>query len=81
MALTKDQIDEIQARLRDLGLPEGILSEEYVDHICCDVEERMSSGANFQDAMHRVFDEIDTGSSENFNCAPPLSGLSGPSTY
>lgn len=66
MALTKDQIDEIQARLRDLGLPEGILSEEYVDHVCCDVEERMSSGANFQDAMHRVFDEIDTGQLRKF---------------
>src|SRR5690606_40287232 len=66
MALTKDQIDEIRARLRDLGLPEGILSEEYVDHVCCDVEERMSSGANFQDAMHRAFDEIDTGQLRKF---------------
>src|SRR5690606_23413861 len=59
MALTNDHIDQIRTQLRRLGVPDGILSDEYLDHVCCDIEDRMSNGISFQDSMQQVFREID----------------------
>lgn len=59
MPLVANQIDLIKKELQGRGLLEGPLSEEFVDHVCCDVEERMSAGENFQLAIRQILSEID----------------------
>lgn len=59
MPLRKDQIDHIREQLRNHGLAEGPLHEEFLDHVCCDAEERMAAGTDFQQAVVHILKEID----------------------
>ncbi len=52
--LSKDQIDFIRNNLKDRNVSRSILFEEWVDHVCCDVETMMNKGVSFDEAFSRV---------------------------
>jgi hypothetical protein len=56
--MTSDQRNTIQAILADRGLTFTPLQEEMIDHIGCDVEQLMSSGTSFEEALQRTLDGI-----------------------
>lgn len=59
MPLHKDQIDHIKEQLRNRGLANGPLDDELLDHVCCDVEKRMSAGTDFHQTLTQILREID----------------------
>ncbi|MEZ4943907.1 MAG: ABC transporter permease [Cyclobacteriaceae bacterium] len=50
MKLKNSQIDFIEQDLRDKGILFDDLREDLVDHICCEVEQKMEEGMTFMDA-------------------------------
>ncbi|MEQ9412895.1 MAG: ABC transporter permease, partial [Cyclobacteriaceae bacterium] len=50
MKLKNSQIDFIEQDLRDKGILFDDLREDLVDHICCEVEQKMEAGMTFMDA-------------------------------
>ena len=56
--LSEVQIFFIENKLTELGLAYLPLKEEYLDHICCQVENELVAGQTFQQATHVVFEVI-----------------------
>jgi len=59
MPLSKSEIDYIRYDLRKKGLAGGDLFEELVDHVCCEMEERVGEGSAFKKAYEEVIQNID----------------------
>ncbi len=56
--LSFEQIEFIKKDLRERSLSRSFLFNEYVDHICCDVENLMNKGKNFEDAYSIILKSI-----------------------
>ena len=56
--LTEAQVFLVEKKLSDLGLAYLPLKEEFLDHVCCLVEEKIANGQNIQQAIHVVFEAI-----------------------
>lgn len=56
--LTSDQKNKLKAFLEQKGLSFKPLLDEMVDHISCDLEERMEGGFSFHDAWHQSVAEL-----------------------
>jgi hypothetical protein len=52
--LNKDQIEQIRKDLEDQQESRSFLFNEWVDHVCCDVESLMNKGLSFEESLHRV---------------------------
>ncbi|KPL21121.1 MAG: hypothetical protein AMS23_09830, partial [Bacteroides sp. SM1_62] len=52
--LNKDQIDFIRNDLKKRTLSRSFLFNEWVDHVCCDVETMMNRGLSFEDAYGQI---------------------------
>jgi len=85
MPLSKSEIDYIRYDLRKKGLTGGDLFEELVDHVCCEVEQRVGEGHAFKKAYEEVIQNIDPALwpdlqnkvhlSENYNALTMLRNL------
>ncbi len=58
MSLKAHQIRLIEKRLKKEGITYDPLSEDIVDHICIQVEERMDQGQKFMDALDAALQEF-----------------------
>lgn len=56
--MTNEQRNEIQSLLNERGLTFKPLQEEMIDHIACDVEQRMASGVSFREALKEAMTEV-----------------------
>lgn len=56
--LTKEQIEFIKSDLAKRSFSRSFLFNEYIDHICCDVENLMHKGRSFEEAYQMVSSEI-----------------------
>lgn len=56
--LTTAQKDELRIFLAQQGLSFKPLQDEMLDHIGCDLEERMNGGVSFHDAWHQLITEL-----------------------
>ena len=54
--LNDTQIKYLETRLGEVRLRNRGLKEEFLDHLCCNVEEQMNSGLSFRQAMQTTFD-------------------------
>lgn len=54
MELSDNQILHIENELRQSGIDYQPLREELLDHLCCAIEEKMTSGNNFETAFHET---------------------------
>ena len=52
--LSKEQLDFIRTDLKGRNVSRSFLFEEWVDHVCCDVETLMNKGVPFEDAYLQV---------------------------
>ncbi|MFC2098694.1 hypothetical protein ACFLSP_03005 [Bacteroidota bacterium] len=52
--LSKEQIDYIRSDLKGRKVSRSFLFEEWVDHVCCDVESLMNKGVSFENAFNQV---------------------------
>ena len=52
--LSKEQIDYIRSDLKGRRVSRSFLFEEWVDHVCCDVESLMNKGVFFETAYNQV---------------------------
>ncbi len=52
--LSKEQIEFIRSDLKNRKVSRSFLFEEWVDHVCCDVESLMNKGVSFDDAFRQV---------------------------
>jgi hypothetical protein len=52
--LNKDQIEFIKYDLKRRSVSRSFLFNEWVDHICCDVESMMNKGVSFEDAYGHI---------------------------
>ncbi len=59
MYLSKEQIKQIENRVRASEVEEGSLFVDIVDHMCCSIEERMDNGNSFEQALREVFEIFD----------------------
>jgi hypothetical protein len=55
--LTKEQIDFIRSDLKSRNVSRSFLFEEWIDHVCCDVETLMNRGITFEEAYSKVAGE------------------------
>jgi hypothetical protein len=55
--LSEEQIDRIRNDLKDRNESRSFLFEEWVDHICCDVESLMNKGMSFEESCRKVAGE------------------------
>lgn len=53
-SLSKEQIDFIHTDLKSRKVSRSFLFEEWVDHVCCDVEILMNKGISFKDAYLKI---------------------------
>ena len=49
------QYQKVEDRLLNMGTKSHLLQEELLDHICCEIEERMNSGQVFETAVEIAF--------------------------
>lgn len=56
--ITEQRQRHIRQLLETRGLSFQPLQDEMVDHICCDVEQRMELGLSFEEALSQTMDEI-----------------------
>ena len=54
--LNDQQLFSIEKILEEKGLKDGPLKEELLDHICCQVEQRMGDGLIFSQALQQSLD-------------------------
>lgn len=52
--LNKDQIDFIRENLKKRSVSRSFLFNEWVDHVCCDVETMMNKGVPFEEAYGQI---------------------------
>jgi hypothetical protein len=52
--LTSEQIEFIRKELKEKPTSRSFLFNEFVDHICCDIESLMEKGMSFEKAYQRV---------------------------
>jgi hypothetical protein len=55
--LNKDQIEFIRDDLKRRSVSRSFLFNEWVDHICCDVESLMNKGESFEVAYAQISPE------------------------
>ena len=58
MYLTINQFQIVERDVRNEGITFSHLEYDLLDHVCCDVEDRMSSGLSFDDAYKSVKSDI-----------------------
>lgn len=56
--LTNDQRDQLRHYLVGQGLTFKPLQDEILDHVCCDMEDRMARGASFEEAWREAIHDI-----------------------
>ncbi len=52
--LNKEQIEFIRDDLRKRSVSRSFLFNEWVDHVCCDVEDMMNKGVRFEEAYGQI---------------------------
>ncbi len=52
--LNKDQIEFIRVDLKKRSVSRSFLFNEWVDHVCCDVEAMMNKGVRFEEAYGQI---------------------------
>lgn len=57
-SLSSSRLDEIRDYLERHGLTYELLQTEMLDHICCDIEQYMDEGLEFEVALEKVKSEI-----------------------
>ncbi len=55
--LNKDQIEFIKDDLKKRSVSRSFLFNEWVDHVCCDVESIMNKGVSFKEAYRQISPE------------------------
>ncbi|MBI9053070.1 MAG: hypothetical protein JEY96_04600 [Bacteroidales bacterium] len=58
MQLSLDQLRIVERDVQDEGISYSHLEYDLLDHVCCDIEDRMHSGISFNDAYQAVKREI-----------------------
>jgi len=58
--LTKEQIDLIASDIKGQGIAYSHLEDDLIDHVCCDVEQEMDNGSDFNEAYRTVKERIGT---------------------
>ena len=58
MYLTTDQFQIVERDVQNEGITYSHLEYDLLDHVCCDIENRMSNGHSFDDAYKEVRSEI-----------------------
>ncbi|GAB4398342.1 MAG: hypothetical protein OHK0053_16790 [Microscillaceae bacterium] len=53
--LNLEEIQFVEALLRQKGLQKKLLREEWLDHICCELEVRMAEGLTFAQALETIW--------------------------
>lgn len=56
--LNKDQIEFIRENLKKRSVSRSFLFNEWVDHVCCDVEAMMNKGVSFENAYEQISQEM-----------------------
>lgn len=56
--LNKEQIEFIRDDLKKRSVSRSFLFNEWVDHVCCDVEAMMNKGVRFEDAYGQISQEL-----------------------
>jgi hypothetical protein len=59
--LTIRNIEKISRDIRKQNISYSYLADELIDHVCCDVENKMEQGASFDDAYRSVLRNIGSG--------------------
>jgi hypothetical protein len=54
MQLSLDQLRLVEHDVQLEGITYSHLEYDLLDHVCCDIEDRMSTGISFEDAYHAV---------------------------
>lgn len=68
MRLTDQQIDFVEAEIRDRGISVSDLAESLVDHLCCVIEFEMEQGLNFEEAWQEAYLRVCPDDLEEINC-------------
>jgi hypothetical protein len=58
MALSQEQINQIRQRVLQGGVTLALLQDDLLDHLCCLVELKMSSGQLFDQALNEALTEF-----------------------
>ena len=58
MELNKSQVDKVENYLRQIGIENRLMVDDFLDHICCMIEEQMSNGLSFEESIKFAMNEL-----------------------
>lgn len=60
MNLSKNQVSVVENQLRKVLIETNFTFDDFLDHICCNIENKMDKGFSFDESMKSAFKEIST---------------------
>lgn len=58
MMLTEQQLDFLEAQIKERGITDPDLADSLLDHFCCVIEFEMEQGINFEDAWRKAYLQV-----------------------
>ena len=61
MELNKSQVDKVEKYLRGSGVENRLMIDDFLDHICCMIEQRIAEGSSFEESLDYAVNELSYG--------------------
>jgi hypothetical protein len=58
MTLNKLQVKEVKRYLKKNKIESRLILDDFLDHICCMIEQKISQGASFEDSLQASFSQL-----------------------
>jgi hypothetical protein len=58
MTLNKSQVKEIKQYLKKNNIESRLIFGDFLDHLCCMIEQKISEGASFEDSLQASFSQL-----------------------
>ena len=58
MELNKSQVNKVENYLHGIGVENSVTVDDFLDHICCMIEQQMSAGFSFEESFGNSINEL-----------------------
>ncbi|MHC1690160.1 MAG: hypothetical protein AB9833_04945 [Bacteroidales bacterium] len=58
MTLNKSQVKEVKQYLKKNNIESRLIFGDFLDHLCCMIEQKISEGASFEDSLQASFSQL-----------------------
>ena len=58
MELNKSQVNKVEKYLRGIGVENRLSIDDFLDHMCCMIEQRITEGSSFEESLDSAINEL-----------------------